>query len=754
VVDGEIVWVEGFTTADKTFEEDVEPRACLRGRSIRRDVNSPDRLKYPMKRVGPRGSGEFEQITWEEAIDIIAENYQRILDTYGGGETFFSGRPSELDRLMNLTGGRIRTYYADSYGAVGIIQEYLTGQDPLIGGPCGSDSNVMQDSDLIVTFGHTAAESMSGGAGGIYDFAMAREKGAKIVAIDPRMSASMSGHPEEWLPIRPGTDGALASALAYVLITEGLAAEDFLHSHTVGYDETTMPEGAPPNSSYQDYLLGTGYDMVAKTPEWAAPITLIPAERIYELARDIGNAKAAFIMQNWGIQRRTNGELAAGSIYALTVVSGHYGLPGTTTGAKIPVQSGGYVNGPYFSVPTGTNPIKAAIPYSARVKVVEQGEKMTILKDGLKYADLSKSPKFLGLISTGMGGTSAPDANWGHKVLSDESLAEFTLGCDIFMSSTMQYADVILPDTYFLEEELNLQPSWNGGSYYGYIFGSKVQEPRFECRQQYEWVAELADKLGLKEEYTEGKTWREWMEQSYEDTITNGVSIPLANYEATEGGDPVYDDAPTYPKTLQEALDRGFLIKPVEKGRISREAWRQDPEANPMQTPSGKFELYSTQLAELKENIVLEDPRDLVSPVPVYHVEVGGYTELSGEYPLQFLNWKSFARSHSNMQTVEVLKQAVRHQMWINPLDVEPRGIKNGDTLQAKSAYGTVQAEARVTPRIIPGSIGMEHGKWRDMDANGVDHGCSANTLVGHHFTSIGKFTAGAGSVNVQVVKA
>ena len=149
-----------------------------------------------------------------------------------------------------------------------------------------------------------------------------RDRHARVICIDPRRSDIATNHDVEWIPIRPGTDAALVAGIAHELIASGLVDVEFLHKYCVGYDEETLPEGAPANSSYYAYIMGTGYDMVEKTPAWAAAITQIPEQRIIDLAHEIGEAKPCYICQGWGPQRRTNGETAARAIMLLPQLVG------------------------------------------------------------------------------------------------------------------------------------------------------------------------------------------------------------------------------------------------------------------------------------------------------------------------------------------------------------------------------------------------------------------------------------------------
>ena len=122
------------------------------------------------------------------------------------------------------------------------------------------------------------------GMGEVYEVAKAREAGIPVAFVDYRLGEGSSGNPDEWFPIYPGTDGALASAIAYVIISEGKHDKAFLDKYVVGFDADTMPESAPANSSYMDYIMGTGYDNIPKTPEWAAPICGLPSEKITYLS--------------------------------------------------------------------------------------------------------------------------------------------------------------------------------------------------------------------------------------------------------------------------------------------------------------------------------------------------------------------------------------------------------------------------------------------------------------------------------------
>lgn len=324
VKDDTVYWVESDTTGDDVYGNH-QVRACLRGRSIRRRMNHPDRLKYPMKRVGKRGEGKFERISWDEALDTISDNLRRILKDYGneavhvlygtgvdGGNITNSNVPY---RLMNSCGGFLSRYGSYSTAQISAAMSYMFGAND------GNSPDDIANTKLVVMFGNNPAETRMSGGGVTYYVEQARERSnARMIVIDPRYNDTAAGREDEWLPIRPGTDGALACAIAWVLITENMVDQPFLDKYCVGYDEKTLPANAPRNAHYKAYILGEGPDGIAKTPEWAAKITSIPAEKIIQLAREIGSAKPAYICQGWGPQRHSNGEQTSRAILFIAEV--------------------------------------------------------------------------------------------------------------------------------------------------------------------------------------------------------------------------------------------------------------------------------------------------------------------------------------------------------------------------------------------------------------------------------------------------
>ena len=742
--DGKVLYME----TDNIGDSDFQARACLRGRSMRKWLNHPDRLLYPMKRVGKRGEGKFERISWDEAIQIIHDNLERIYDEYGPNSVFVNyatGMYSSLGRnpsrrLLSLLGGFVNQGADYSTHMLQMIMPYMYGFDkdkgnvfsPYDNVNASSFSEAEAHSDLIVMFGNSPADTRMGGANAVWDFARVREavtkRGGKIVNIDYRLNETSSGHSDEWLPIRTGTDAALCAALVHEFIKDGKTDEAFLAKYCVGWDETTMPESAKgKHLSYKDYIMGEGYDKVEKTPEWAAEITQIPADRIRELAKDLENAKAPFVVQGWGPQRHTNGEETTRAICMVPIALGQIGLPGTNTGQR-EAEPPTYLVG---SLPY-KNPVKTTLPVYQFINAIDHGHKMTAKNSGLTEAeelgtDIKCLWNYAGNCLTNQHG----DINYTHEVLADESKCEFILVWDTVMTDSAKYADILLPDA-MRSEQLNMQTQGYSEYYTGVTVGGPAQEAPGECRSSYDVCADIADSFGLRDKFTEGRTHDEWIKYLYEQGRAKAPEMP----------------------TWDEILKQGVYKVECEPA-IGLEDFRKDPIANPLGTPSGKIEIYSETLAKLNDEWEFEN-EDRIHPIPDFHPGFQGYGEVTDEYPLYCSGFHYKSRTHSSYGFIEELEQAARQQVWINPIDAEPRGIASGDTVSVKSPTGEIRIEARVTSRIIPGTIGIPQGAWHKADMNGdkIDHGGCVNTLTKYRPTPLAKGNGPAHSIIAQVAKA
>lgn len=712
VKNDEVIYVETDNTGNDEFG-DHQVRACLRGRSIRRRMNHPDRLKYPMKRVGKRGEGKFERISWDEAFDIIGTNMRRIIKDYGndaihviygtgvdGGNITNSNVPY---RLMNCAGGFLQRYNNYSLGQLMTAMPYTYGAD------AGNSITDIQNTKLVVMFGNNPAETRMSGGGITYNLQQARlRSNAKMIMIDPRYNDTAAGREDEWVPIRPGTDAALVAGMAHVMITEDLVDHDFLSRYCVGYDETTLPASAPKNGHYKAYILGQGNDQTEKTPEWAASITGIPATQIVRLAREIAATKPAYIVQGWGPQRQANGEQTSRAIAMLAILTGNVGINGGNTGSR----EGTYA--PTFEwFPMGSNPVKQQISCFTWTDAIDRGLEMTAKRDGIRGADKLNNPiKMLFCYASNMIGNQHSQINRTHEILQDESKCEFILNIEHFMTSSAKYADILLPDLMTTEQEETIPNEYAGDMGY-IIFGQAATSAKFERKPIYEILGGIAKQLGddVYEKFTEGRTQAQWLRHLYAQMQEQDPSLP----------------------SYEEAQKRGVVKKQNPDGFVvAFKEFREDPIAHPLATPSGKIEIYSERLAEVAKSWELKED-EVITALPIY--TPGFESPQSPEaktYPLQMIGFHYKARTHSCYGNIDVLKAACPQEIWMNPIDAQQRGIKQGDTVRVFNERGELHILVKVTPRIIPGVTAISEGAWHDADMFGdkVDKGGCINVLT------------------------
>ena len=690
---------------------------------MRQRIYAEQRIPYPLRRVGNRGEGKFERISWEEAFKEIGQKLRGTIDTYGNeavylnygtgalGSTMGKSWPpaaTPVARLMNLVGGYLNHYSDYSTCQITVGMPYLYGGSWVD----GNSLSDMENSELAVFFGNNPSETrMSGCKAKTLQHARFT-RNTRVIIIDPRYTDSMVSVGDEWIPIRPGTDAALSAALAYVMITEDLIDKPFLAKYTIGYDEESLPKGAPAGSSYKSYILGQGPDKTPKTPAWASRITGIPPARIEKLAREIAGARPCFICQGWGPQRRSNGELNCWSIMMLPLLTGQVGLPGTSNGCR----EGSYSIS-LQSLPAGDNPIKAKIPVFLFTEAIDHGTEMTALNSAVTGADkLNQNIKcmlnYAGNCLTNQHG----DINYAHDILADESKCEFIVVWETAMTDSAKYADILLPDLFRFEQVSQIG---TGGDNAYMISGQPCTTPKFERKTLYDALTLIADKMGVKEQFTEGKTQEEWIKELYEKTREKDTELP----------------------TYDEAMEMGVYTRKNPKGAtIAFEAFRNDPAANPLDTPTGKIEIYSETLAGIAATWELGE-EDLISPIPVY---THGFTETdvpTDEFPLRCSGFHYRGRTHSSWGGIELLKEVNPQEAWINPADAKERSIKQGDKIRVKNAFGEIELLAKVTPRVVPGTVCISQGAWHDADMYGdrVDKGGCINTLTTHRPSPLAK---------------
>ena len=703
---------------------DPQLRACVRGRSYLRRQYHPDRLKVPLKRAGPRGEGKFEQISWDEALDTVAGELQRVRETYGNSALFVpygTGGYSQLTgsqtarRLMNLYGGCLGIYNSYSWAATNVATPTVYGTRKT-----GNQRQDWLNSKYFLMWGWNPAE-MRDGTNSDFFINKAREQGAKVVCIDPRMTMSAVCLADEWIPIRPGTDVAMMSAMAYVMIKENLYDAGFVDKYCIGFDESQMPEGAEEAESYEDYILGYR-DGVAKTPAWAEKITTIPQNTIARIAREYATIKPGVLYQGYGMQRRAFGEQVVRAGCVLASMTGNVGVSGGwASGLGLQPDEG-----PLWNLfPVGENPVKAQIPCFLWTEAVLHGTQMGAEHGVLGVERLDNNVKLIYAVASNALINQHANINRSAQILHNESMVEFIAVQDNFLTPSARFADIVLPAcTQF--ETWGLEDGWKFGE--EVILMPQIVEPLADTKSDYRICAEIAARLGIGEAYTEGRDERGWVEWVIEE------------YRKLR-----FPDIPSLDEL--ESANVGVYSVPVDQPAVAFEAFRTDPEVNPLNTPSGKIEIFSKRLHDMG------NPGEIPA-VPKYICEWESPFGLEAEkYPLQAFGHHYIGRVHSTHANVDWLEEAFPQRVFINPIDADARGIVDGDEVKVYNDRGVMILPCQVTKRIMPGVVDIPQGGWWTPDENGVDRRGAINVLTSERWTPLAFGTA-QHTIMVQVERA
>jgi anaerobic dimethyl sulfoxide reductase subunit A len=682
-------------------------RACLRGRAIHERFGRADRLLYPMKRVGPRGEARFERVSWDEAVDLVASNLKAVVEKHGPGALYVQYGTGDCgalagefwaQRLTNLLGGHLSYYNSYSSACLRYTAPYMVGY---------RDTNSYQTlprSRFILLNGFNPAETVFETNSNLY-LARAREAGARIVVVDPRLSETAATFADEWLPIRPTTDSALFAAMAYVIQREGLQDQAFLDRYCLGFDDAHMPAGIPPGSSFRSYLLGLS-DGVPKTPEWAAAITGVEAATIARIAREYATAKPAQLIQGLGPQRHAYGEHSVRMGITLACLTGNLGVAGGGWGGG---EGSRNLGAGISSLPTGENGVKASIPCFLWTDAVVRGTEMTAA-DGVKNGPLSSNIKFIFNIASNILVNQHADINRTIRILKDESLVRFIVVSDLTLTPSARFADILLPADSSLERD-DLGFPWTGEKYV--VFGSKAVDPPGECRNESWWLGRVAARLGLADAFTEGLSREGWLRRLVTEARAADPRLP----------------------GFEELKAAGFYREaPEEYVAYAREI--ADPVNHPFPTPSGKIEIFSKTLFDMNQ------PSEIPAVPKYVPAWEGPEDPLTAKYPLQCIGPHTKGRTHSTADGSTWMEESDPHRMWISPGDAAARGVADGDRVRVFNDRGALEVTVRVTRRVRPGVVAVAQGAWYTPDPAGVCKRGSVNVLTSQKPTPLARGNA------------
>jgi anaerobic dimethyl sulfoxide reductase subunit A len=696
VVDGRIVKI---STDPRKWTAEVPPlHACVRGFGQVERVYHPDRLQHPLRRIGPRGAGHFEPISWDEALDEIAREMLRIRGAHGNAAILDASRSGSLSMLHGRAAAQRFLYmfggctelWSNMSAEAEIFAVRMTYGAKAEYKSAGREPTDYVNSKLIVMWGWSPGDTTFG-TGTFQYLKWARKQGVRIICVDPRRTRSSLDLADEHVFIRPSTDAAALIAMAYVIASEGLQDQAYLDRHVLGFDDNHLPPGAPAGASYRSYLLGLA-DGVRKTPEWAAERTGIPAETIRRLAVEFATSKPAAMHCGYAPGRTAYGEQFHRAAYALAAMTGNVGIPGGNSGTS----NGATGRSGVRSLPAGTNPIAARVASPLLADLLARGA------GGGYPADIRMIYSVGGDLFN-----QCPNVN---KMIASLDGVEFFVAQDHFLTPTARYADIVLPATTFWERN-DVHTPWAGAGHYA-IFMQQAIPPMYECRNDIDIFADLARRVGI-EGYND-KTEDQWLRELTRDAI---------------------DDFDAFAK---QGLAR--LPAPDDAVAFAREI--RDPDHHRFTTPSGKIEIYSMALA------AAPDPYGLgqIPPIPTWIPPV----DADRRYPLQLCTPKSRARTHSIHGNQAILARADRDDVWMHPADAAARGLAPGQRVRVFNGRGATVLPVRITDRIAPGVVSIKEGAWFTPDDAGIDQRGCANVLTDDRAAPCGATTYNTCLVQVE----
>ncbi len=653
--EGKLVKVEG--DPDCPFNQG---RACARTLNLRRMINHPQRLKYPLKRVGKKGENKWERISWDEALDTVAREFNRLKKEYGPESVFFiqgtgrdvmvgisrlafsfgspnsggfapaNGQSCYLPRILasKISSGEILNV-ADMSQL--FMERYESPQWKRPGCIMVWGNNPTSASCIDVFYGHWVTDCM--------------KRGSELIVIDPRCTwlASKAKH---WLQIRPGTDSALALGFMNVIINEGLYDEAFVQKWTHGFDEL--------KKRVQEY-----------PPERVAEITWIPKEKIIEAARMYATAKPSSIQ--WGVAFDHNIECLDPIRGALNLmaITGNVDVPGGNVLVNNLVEWMGWGAKEYMTKELQKKRLRdEKNPLWEQILVFQPDKWLESMSTGEPY--MSKGAWIQGT-NTIVGSFAGP-----KKAYEAFKKLEFVAVVDLFMTPTAAaFADIVLPAAMFPEKDSFKSWGWDRLQAI-----NKAVEPVGECKSDLDINLELGKRLN-----PDAWPW-DSVEEIY-DEFLKPVDLTF---------DKLREDGALYQKVEYRKYEKGLLRPDGEPG---------------FNTPTGKFELYSTIFEQVGHDPLpgYEEPPE--SPVST--------PELMEEYPLVLTTGARtpmrFHSEHRHFGT-GLRESAPDPIVEIHPNTAKDLGILDGDWVIIESRHGKCRQKAKLTPIIHPKMINAEHSWW------------------------------------------
>ncbi len=634
-----------------------------------------------------RGHDDYVSMPWNEVLDRLAAELRRVEQQHGNGAIFggsygwasagrFHHAQSQVHRFLNKAlGGYVRSINNYSAGASAVIMPHIFGSLDDVARRNVTWEQIVEHSDVVLAFGGMALRNTQVASGGISrhiereSMCSAAERGCRFVNISPlRPDLPQEARPE-WWPARPGTDSALMLGLLHVLVSEGLHDRNFLAKFCDGWEV------------FENYLMGRS-DGQAKTAAWAAGITGFEAHDIAALARAL-HGKRVLVAIAHSMQRAEHGEQPVWMGAVLAAALGQIGLPGGGYSYALGTMAhyGKRTNAVRIAaLPAGVNAVKDFIPV-ARISdmLLHPGETFDYNGERLTYPNIR--------LAYWAGGNPFHHHQDINRLRSAFRTLDTLIVHEIAWTATARHADIVLPCTMTLErEDIGATPTDPL-----MVAMHRITEPHGMARDDYDIFADLAERLGRREAFTEGRSSHDWVRHLYEQMRTS---------LAARG-----DEAPDFDTFWARGELR--LTQQPDDGGILR-AFRNDPVGHPLRTPSGKIQISSPKVASFGY--------DDCPGHPAWLPRIDAPT---ATYPLFLIANQPATRLHSQLDFgghSAGSKRNGREVCRLNPADAATRDIVDGDIVRLFNARGACLASARVTDDVMPGVVQLPTGAWYDPE--------------------------------------
>ncbi len=704
VRDGRMVKVQPNGVGNPDFQT-----VCLKGISEVAHIYGKGRVQTPLKRVGERGSGQFEPITWDEALDEVADLIKSTQAAYGKDSILvLATAEADFGFLAPMLG-------AQTGGFDGIDVGIGNGLDPAMGfgsgyAMCAPEARDWQRSKLVLTVGSNYCESS---LPNVFTFFDAKDAGAHMVTVDPHYSTTASKS-DEWIPIEPGTDAALFLGMTSYILDKGLIDEDFIKQHTslpflvdaetgmLIREHATNPDAEEPETGEQnpwfviDAATGTAapynqcaspalsgtvdamgrraataWDLLLETQkpytlDWAAEITGIPADRIADLAAEYAEGPSSLALGWGGNDKMTNADIAGHAAAILAAVTGNVGKPGAGIGV--------YVGQSYNS-------------YAPELGAWPMPEEWVTADSPVSTYDMpTKQNNCHGAIFCG-DIVAQHLANMGETCEWVDTL-DFIVTCDPYFTEGAKWSDYILPCTSRFEYD---EPFGNVKTGYSQIvIQEKVIDPLFEAKTDLWIQRQLAERLGLSH------------------------GLPASAEERCNAILSTSEEPWVSKLTVEEISDNG-AVWPVP----DREAIREVVPDQEFPTPSGRMEIYYDNMVPFEQELPQWEPC----------IEIAD-EQLRATYPLQLTNTRTRFRIHNQFYDSDWLQLMYQPLVMLNPDDMESRGLADGDTVRIFNDRGSFEVHAAGNSAIRPGSVRIYEAATADYTVEGNLQNVTNNTMI------------------------